>query len=126
MKFSNPADAPNFEKPPRVFKLKSNVQGEVKASVVPSKNGNHDFLFCEDKDGRSWVGGVFAKDQELTSFGTNKTFLEAGQLTDPALDYVDANRNYDYRGEHVTGRYFDYSEFTHALPAVAEFRRRFS
>lgn len=120
MVLERPQDNPDFSKPTRSFTLQTEVQGEVKASVVPSRDGQKNYMFCQDKEGRAWVGGVFPASSEVNSFGVNKTWIHGGPLTSPALDYAGSQRS-DFAKGHVQGNYFDYSPYTNKLPVVVEF-----
>lgn len=120
MVLQNLQEHPDFSKPGRTFQLETEVQGRVKASVVPSKDGKNNFMFCQDKEGRAWLGAVFPARSEVNSFGVNKTWISADPLTSPALDYAGSQRA-DFMEGHVQGHYYDYSAYTKKLPVVADF-----
>lgn len=118
-RLSNPQDRPDYSQEPDVFFLRSNIQGKVKASVLPSQNGQQDFMFCQDEEGRTWLGGIFDRSEDVNSFGVKKQAVSAEVLTSPAIDYDGAHPQ--HQGEIAAGRYADFTAFTHKLPVVADF-----
>ena len=117
---SDSSSAPDFASKPAEFVMQSPVHGAMATTVHRSKNGEYDYMFCQDKDGRSWVGGVFAADSNLNSFGVPERFVKAGALTTPALEYNQEAKP-AYRGPQVTEDYVDYTGFTHQIPMVKAF-----
>lgn len=117
---TNPNQRPNFSKPGRTFTMQGEVQGEVRASVYPSRDGNHEFMFCQDEKGRAWLGGVFSTNPEVNSFGASKEWVQAKRITSPAVEYLGSHAC-TYLGEHVKDEYYDYSNYTHKIPVVSEF-----
>jgi pSer/pThr/pTyr-binding forkhead associated (FHA) protein len=118
--FDNPEDRPDYTHKARTFQMDSNVQGTIKASILPSKNGSHDFLFCQDESGRTWIGGIFSRTDEVNSYGTKREWMSGGGTTSPAIDYYQ-EAHPQYVGDHVGGDYYDCSEFTHRIPVIKEF-----
>lgn len=102
---------PDFDKKIMDWKQKTDLYGTIKVSLYPSENDELRYMFCEDKQGRVWIGGIETK-SPITSLGVRKQWFSGGDLSTPAFEYKDEAGSYgntEMRGGE-NNEYVDMSE----------------
>lgn len=121
IKFTEQGDAPDFRKVIDSWEQNSKLYGgNIKVEIFPSKNGKYVYMFCIDKRGRVWIGGIEMY-SSITSVGLRQTWVSGGDLTTPAFEYEDDSQGYG-NTELVSGNYIDmFPDYLSRIPIIQEY-----
>jgi hypothetical protein len=100
----------------------SDKYGKIEIEVLPSKDGKLKFMFCRDKKNRVWIGGI-ENDSKTGSTGLKETWVNGGDLTTPALEYVGQTDGYGNL-KMSSGEYVDmFTNYLSKIPIIIEYCR---
>jgi hypothetical protein len=79
-------------------------------------------MFCRDKKNRVWIGGI-ENDSKTGSTGLKETWVNGGDLTTPALEYVGQTDGYGNL-KMSSGEYVDmFTNYLSKIPIIIEYCR---
>ena len=78
--------APDFSKLVATFRQRSAVSGEITIEVIPSKDGNLQYIFCRDPQNFVWIGQI-ENLSEIKSVGLRKEWVDGGDLVTTRWQY---------------------------------------
>jgi len=127
--FTDASDAPDFSKPPSDHWMqKTEIYGEVNIEVFTSRNGKYYYMFCSDKLGRAWIGGIEDVNSPLTPVGLKAQWVNGGNLTTPAFEYKTSGTDQTggYGNDKLrNGPYIDMHEnYLKHIPIIKEYQER--
>lgn len=86
-------ESPNFDDPMARFKTTTKLAGRVLAEGFASRDGQYNWLFCQDAQGRVWVSQVETT-APVTSTGVRRDFAEVGDFATPLYEYSRQTNGY--------------------------------
>lgn len=86
----NNEQSPNFSSKKLEWTSENDLYGKIFYETFSSKDGNLDYTFCRDKNGRTWIGSI-TPNSEVGAAGTTKAWVDSGDLTTPGYEYKIAN-----------------------------------
>lgn len=117
--FNDPQQAPNFEASPERFSLDLPEYGQVEAYVFPSQDGNLNYMFLRDNQGKAWVAQVEMVDSTSGAFGSGTRTIDPGDLDMPGREYAQ-QIPYKYGGSKSTD-YKSAFDYIKDLPFMQDF-----
>ena len=114
-----------------VYKKMDSI-GTITARRFKSQDGNYEFLFYSNSEGKTWIAGIECIDSDITSYGIRSQFIRPGALTTPLLEYhceescQDGKKGGGYWGKKQYGYYTDMSDYLDKIPVIKEFREKYS
>lgn len=86
-------ESPNFDEPMAKFKTTTKLAGRVAAEGFASRDLQYNWLFCQDGQGRVWVGQVETT-APVTSTGVRRDYAEVGDFATPLYEYSRQTNGY--------------------------------
>lgn len=109
--FINLGQLPDFSKVIYKWKQDTTHYGVIDIEVFISKDKKIQYMFCNDKLGRVWIGGIEIN-SPIGSTGLRQKWVNGGDLTTPAYEYYDQTGgygNYDLSaGDHYVDMFKNY------------------
>jgi hypothetical protein len=113
---------PNFNQLLDSYSNRHPVYGEVKNEVYLSHDGKYQYVFCTDKEGRTWIGNIQYNHNKIGSTGVRSIWVDAGDLTTPAYDYDTEEAGYGNFSK-INGNYVDmYDNYVSKIPLIREYK----
>lgn len=114
------AKNPDFSKVSDSWELHNDLYWKIRSTVVPSEDGQWNYLFCTDHEGRSWIGQIEVADSPIRPTTLQSHYVSAGAIAAPAYEY--ATQAGDYGDGVPRGRYIDvYKNFLSKTPLISAF-----
>ena len=113
---------PDFSIRVKNWKTPSNIYGDVSVDVFPSLDRQLTYVFCRDEEGRTWISGIYVNSRH-TSTGTRSKWVDAGDLTTPAVAYGGEDGGYGdcYK---KSGNYIDmFNNYISKIPVIQAYLR---
>jgi hypothetical protein len=108
LKFYNYNQAPDFSKFITGWELGNKTYGKITYQAFLSKDNRLIYTFCKDEIGRAWIGSI-ENHSNIQSTGLRETWIDGGDLTTPAYEYIEKAGNYGNRNLRW-GDYIDMSK----------------
>lgn len=126
VQFLDQSQSPDFSQPVAQWEQQTSIYGQIDIEAYSSKNGQFKYMFCRDRLGRAWIGGI-EDSSPVTSTGLRERWIKGGDLTTPAYEYdmpgADQTGGYgDRKLSH--GQYSDmYEKYLSKIPVIQEYQR---
>ncbi len=122
--FDDKNNEPDFGKMIDSWQGGSVMYGPITFECYPSKNNNLTYVFCRDKKGRAWIGGIESNAAKMTSHGVKENWIRAEDLTTPAYEYDSQAGGYG-NTDDKSGHYIDmYKKYLSKIPMIAEYKKK--
>ncbi len=120
--FHNPQATPNLNHEIAVWKQNSALYGPINIRVFNSQDNALTYMFCEDRQGRVWIGGI-ENNTEIQSVGLRKRWVDGGDLVTPAFEYHSQTGGYG-NNNLSNGNYVDmFQNYLSKIPIIQEYLR---
>lgn len=115
---------PNFTAPDMTWTQKSKLYGDFTVEAFASHNGKCLYLFCKDKKGRAWIGGIEAL-SEIGATGLRNKWIDAGDLATPADEYGEQSGGYGNYNKVNGDHYVDmFDHYLSRIGVIQEYLNR--
>lgn len=124
--FIDGEQAPNFSKIVYRWEQDTDIYGAIEIEVFTSKDKKYRYMFCQDKLGRVWIGGV-ERNSDIGSTGLREYWVDAGDLTTPAYERVSESGgygNYDLQSSHYVDMFKNYLSKIPVIKKYLESKKR--
>jgi hypothetical protein len=100
------------------------LYGKINIDLIPSRNGDLKYMFCQDSIGRAWIANI-EDGSEISSTGLRKSWMLGENLTKPAFEYkysrIDQTGGYG-NDKIRNGSYVDmYENYLSKIPIIKEY-----
>ena len=111
---------PDYNEKLHNWEQDTELYGRISVEIYPSHDGELKYMFCQDDQGRVWIGGI-EDSSELTSIGLRKTWINGGDLTTPAYEYEGSDGGYG-NPDMAKGHYVDmWKNYLSKIPIIQEY-----
>ncbi len=122
LKLDNEGDFPDFDTVIRTWEQFSPIYGQVTVETYKSINGEYEYMFCQDKNNRVWIGACDTS-THIGSTGLREKWVDIGDLSTPAFQYKQEADKYG-NPEMTNGCYVDmYKNYLSKVPLIKEYLR---
>lgn len=112
--------SPDFEQIEGRYGSNSALAGVIQTEVFRSRDGQKNWLFCTDGQGRSYVGGIEVN-SPITSTGLRREWIQGGDMVTPLYEYASQANGYGDT-EDVNGRYQGmWRYYLSRIPVIREY-----
>lgn len=118
----NSLTSPDFTKQTASFETTSSLAGEMVMEGYQSNDGNFEWSFCRDKDGRAWVGGLEVV-SPITSTGLRAQWASAGDIATPLYEYRGQAAGYGDEGDAVGNYQGMWKNYLSKMPLIQDYLR---
>ena len=121
--FDNVGQAPNFKGgPSSTYSFDHPTYGKVDAAVYRSQDGQLQYLFMKDSQGRGWLAAAENPQSPLNAYGVRTTSVQGHDLVTPPAEY-DVQVPYGYGGNKIGDHYIDAYDYVRRFQIIQDFLR---
>lgn len=118
----NSRTAPDFSRAVASFGTVSTLAGKITMEGYRSEDGNFEWNFCQDKNGRAWVGGLEVV-SPITSLGLRKEWASAGDFATPLYEYESQAVGYGDESDTVGVYQSMWRNYLSKVPLIQDYLR---
>ena len=119
LNFTDGAQVPDFAAQLAEWQQDSDLYGNITMRAYASQNGDYKYIFCTDRQNRSWVGAV-ENNAQITSTGVRESWVNGGDLLMPLYEY--ASQACGYGGRSEGGHYVEmWQNYLSKTPVIRQF-----
>ena len=115
---------PDFLKTVETFKQQSAISEEVTIEVIPSKNGQLQYLFCRDSDNYAWIGQIENLSQ-IKSTGLRQQWVDGGDLVTTRWQYRKEAGGFGSQRHPTHSHYVDmFPKYLSKMPVIKDYYKK--
>ena len=122
--FDNSQDEPDFLKTVETFTQQSAISEEVTIDVIPSKDGNLQYLFCRDSENYVWIGQI-ENLSAIQSTGLRQQWVDGGDLVTTRWQYRKEAGGFGSQRHPTHSHYVDmFPKYLSKMPVIKDYYKK--